>query len=172
MANAPAPCGLSAGGSGCTCRLARPVLIEIQSVPVSRKTAETSRPVFPSSPARVIERVIECSARNGVLCTSDRGQYEKEAKHAKLFQRVDPNFLEWEEAQRARVKAEAAYRAARGQKRLQLLKEWLILSFLTVMPPDRVGVIRKLRWNASLKRAGNGFVLDCSTQRSHKTSKL
>ena len=35
-----------------------------------------------------------------------------------------------------------------------------------------VGVIRKLRLTHSLKRCGTGFVLDLTTQRSHKTSKF
>jgi hypothetical protein len=123
-----------------------------------------------------------------------RGQCESEAKQQKLFARVDPNFLEWEEAQAARVKAEKEYRAASGQKKTQLLRDWAILSLHTIMPrtqcpplcpsslrrappfpsatADRVGIIRKLRLNVSLKRAGDGFVLDCTSQRSHKTSRL
>ena len=36
----------------------------------------------------------------------------------------------------------------------------------------RVGVIRKLRLGHSLKRCGEGFVLDLTSQRSHKTSRF
>lgn len=89
-----------------------------------------------------------------------------------MFARADPNYLEWEEANRARAKAESEYRIATGQKKISLLRDWLILSLHTIMPPDRVGIIRKLRLNVSLKQSGGGFVLDCTTQRSHKTSKL
>ena len=101
-----------------------------------------------------------------------RGQCESEAKQERLYRRADPNFLEWEEANAARVKAEREYRAATGQRKSQLLRDWLVLSLHTIMPPDRVGIVRKLRLNMSLKRAGAHFVLDCTTQRSHKTSKL
>jgi hypothetical protein len=79
------------------------------------------------------------------------------------------HWLDWPKAQEARVKAEGLYRA---KKSPQLLRDWLILSLHTVMPPDRVGVIRKLRLNASLKRCGDGLVLDLTVQRSHKTSKF
>ena len=99
-----------------------------------------------------------------------RGQCEKAAEQDKLWARADPNYLPWIDAQKARVKAEGEYRAAGpGGKKIQLLRDWLILSLTTIMPPDRVGVIRKLRLTHSLKRCGDGFVLDLTTQRSHKT---
>ena len=101
-----------------------------------------------------------------------RGQCESEAKQQKLFARADSNYLEWEEANQARAKAEGEYGIASGQKKLSLLRDWLILSLHTIMPPDRVGIIRKLRLNVSLKQTGDGFVLDCTSQRSHKTSRL
>ena len=101
-----------------------------------------------------------------------RGQCESGAKQDRLFARADPNFLAWEDAQRARVKAEGEYRAASGPKRQQLLRDWLLLSLHTIQPPDRVGVIRKLRFNASLKGTDGGYVLDLTAQRSHKTSRF
>ena len=98
-----------------------------------------------------------------------RGQCESEAKQQKLFQRRDPNWIDWPDAQAARQKAEKVFRAkATPQSR----KDWLIVSLHTCIPPDRVGVIRKLRLGHSLKRCGGGFVLDLTTQRSHKTSKF
>jgi hypothetical protein len=96
-----------------------------------------------------------------------RGQCEKEAKQEKLFARADPNYLEWEEANAARAKAEAAYRSSKRG-----LRDWLLIALHTIQPPDRVGVIRRLRLGTSLKRCGDGFVLDCTAQRSHKTSKF
>ena len=98
-----------------------------------------------------------------------RGQCESEAKQQRLFQRRDPNWIEWSQAQQARAKAERAYRE---KKTAQLQRDWLIIALHTVMPPDRVGVIRKLRLGHSLKRCGDGFVLDLTSQRSHKTSKF
>ena len=46
----------------------------------------------------------------------------------------------------------------------------LLLTVLSTTSPHRI--IRKLRYGMSLKRAGANFVLDCTSQRSHKTSKL
>eukprot|EP00966_Prymnesium_polylepis_P223873 5179578-Prymnesium_polylepis.1 len=63
-----------------------------------------------------------------------RGQCESEAKQQRLFQRRDPNWIEWPAAQEARQKAEQAYRAKRSP---QLQRDWLIISLHTVMPPDR-----------------------------------
>ena len=98
-----------------------------------------------------------------------RGQCESEAKQQRLFQRRDPNWIDWPDAQRARQKAEAA---ACASSTPLARREWLILALHTCIPPDRVGVIRKLRLNASLKRQGDGFVLDLTQQRSHKTSRF
>jgi hypothetical protein len=59
-----------------------------------------------------------------------RGQCESEAKQQRLFQRRDPNWIEWPAAQAARQKAEMAYRAKRSP---QLQRDWLIISLHTVM---------------------------------------
>ena len=46
-----------------------------------------------------------------------------------------------------------------------------LLTWLTVVPPDRVGVARKLQLGVTLKpsAAGDGFELDLSTPDAHKT---
>ena len=56
--------------------------------------------------------------------------------------------MSWEDAQKARVAAVKLYLAAteRGKKQtLDLLRECLVLSFMTLQPPDQVGVVRRLR---------------------------
>ena len=98
-----------------------------------------------------------------------RGQCESEAKQQRLYQRRDANWIEWPAANEARKKAEAAFRAKATP---QTRRDWLLISLHTCAPPDRVGVVRKLRLGHSLKRCGGGFVLDLTTQRSHKTSKF
>ena len=98
-----------------------------------------------------------------------RGQCESEAKQQRLYQRRDANWIEWPAANEARKKAEAAFRAKATP---QTRRDWLLISLHTCAPPDRVGVVRKLRLDHSLKRCGGGFVLDLTTQRSHKTSKF
>ena len=48
-----------------------------------------------------------------------------------------------------------------------------LLTWLTVVPPDRVGVARKLQLGVTLKpTAGGGFELDLSTPDAHKTAAI
>ena len=105
-----------------------------------------------------------------------RGQCESQAKQQALYSRRDPLWLEFPEAQKGRVKAEAAYRALPASppgRKKQALKEWLIMALHTCAPPDRVGVIRRLRLGMTLKLSGDdGFVLDLTSARSHKTSRF
>lgn len=102
-------------------------------------------------------------------------------------------------AQKARVAAEKAYRQAKGGDKRKTLKDWTLISCFTCMPyarslelhplrsytvpsccfahvcvcrPDRVGVIRLLRLGGSLKREKDGFVLDLTATKLHKTSRF
>eukprot|EP00966_Prymnesium_polylepis_P018898 435481-Prymnesium_polylepis.1 len=54
------------------------------------------------------------------------------------------------------------------------LRDAAALSLLSLIPPDRVGCIRKLRLGHTLKRKqGGGWMMDLSKQRDgHKTSRL
>ena len=107
-----------------------------------------------------------------------RAQCEGQAKHAQLYDRRDPNWLDWSECQEARTKAEAAYKALpKGStpyaKKMLALREWCLIALHTCMPPDRVGIVRKLRFNMTLKRTEEGgFELDMTSARSHKTSRF
>ena len=71
--------------------------------------------------------------------------------------------------------AEAAYKGlpatAAPARKLQALKEWLVISLHTVQPPDRVGVVRKLRLGVTLKKEGGSYTLDM-TQARYKTSRF
>jgi hypothetical protein len=104
-----------------------------------------------------------------------RGQCESQAKGQQLYSRRDANWIEWDDAQKARMAAEAAYKAlpttAAPARKLQALKEWLIICLHTVQPPDRVGVTRKLRLNVTLKKEGGSYTLDM-TQARYKTSRF
>ena len=71
-----------------------------------------------------------------------RGQAESQAKHEGLYTKRSKDWISWEEAQQARVRAEKAYKSlpagtAPGKK-MQTLREWLAISCFTLMPPDRV----------------------------------
>ena len=60
-------------------------------------------------------------------------------------------------AQEARVRCEEEWSKAGSlphDKRVALLKELLVLQLHTVQPPDRVGIVRKLRWGMTLKQDG------------------
>ena len=105
-----------------------------------------------------------------------RSQSESQAKHEGLYTKRHADWISWEEAQRARISAEQKYKSLPANphaKKTQALREWLAIGLFTLMPPDRVGVIRKLRLNMSLKRSGDGsFELDLTQQRAHKSSKF
>ena len=105
-----------------------------------------------------------------------RQQCDRRAREQALYRRKDPNWIDWEAAQRARVKAIAAAEAC-GEKtsqkaRVHLLRDALIVLFHTAQPPDRVGVVRKLRLGATLKSSPSGmsFELDLTAPNAHKTS--
>ena len=79
-------------------------------------------------------------------------------------------FLEWDAVQRVRVAAEEALAAAQP-KPLKLLRDVTLLRLIADQPPDRVGVIRKLQLDETLKRQADGsYVLDLSQPGAHKTS--
>ena len=63
-----------------------------------------------------------------------RSQAESQAKVERLFAPRDKNWIDWEDAQKARVNAEAAYRAAKGDAKAKVLKEWTLISLFTCMP--------------------------------------
>ena len=70
-----------------------------------------------------------------------RGQCESQAKQQALYSRRDANWIEWPDAQKARMAAEKAHKDlpsnAAPAKKLQALKEWLIISLreLTSLSP-------------------------------------
>ena len=105
-----------------------------------------------------------------------RGQAEKASRTQQLYDKRTGGWLTWDEVQQARVKAVAALAAVPygdAAKRRQLQRDAAAVSLLSLLPPDRVGVIRKLRLGHTLKRAeGGGWRIDLSSQRDgHKTSR-
>ena len=106
-----------------------------------------------------------------------RGQLESLAKGEALYSRRDANWIDWQDAQKARLAAVSSYRTlpatASYSKKQHALKEWLIISLHTLAPPDRIGVIRKLRLGMTIyKREGEpAYTLDMTTSR-YKTSRF
>ena len=69
-----------------------------------------------------------------------RAQSEKLAKEDRLFQRKDPNWVDWPTVQAGRIKCLQEWRASAGKpfaQRQKLLRELLIMLFHSVQPPDR-----------------------------------
>ena len=82
----------------------------------------------------------------------------------------------WEQIQQARVKAIGLLNeapAGNTSARLVLLRDTTACSLLSLLPPDRVGLVRKLRLGHTLKRRDDGgWRLDLTKARDgHKTSK-
>ena len=84
------------------------------------------------------------------------------------------------QVQRARVKAEElASKATDDAGRRTKLRDYTAVSLLSLIPPDRVGLIRKLRVGHTLKRVPAsasepaGWRIDLTKQRDgHKTSRF
>ena len=88
-----------------------------------------------------------------------------------LFEKRVGGWLSWEDVQKARL--EAVKRSQADGSNLKLLRDAAALSLLSLIPPDRVGLIRKLRLGHTLKRADGGWRLDLTKQRDgHKTSQV
>jgi len=107
-----------------------------------------------------------------------RGQAEKASKTQQMYEKRVGGWLEWEDVQKARVAAmtklnDAAQTGTPAAKR-SVLRDAAALSLLSLIPPDRVGCIRKLRLGHTLvRKQGGGWKMDLSRQRDgHKTSRF
>ena len=96
-----------------------------------------------------------------------RRQCEQKTKTEKLFQVRDKNWLDWMDAQKARIKAWAAYEAAPASQKLAVLKQAVIISFHTLQCPDRVGVVRRLKFGVTIyrKEGEEGWTVDLTKMR-------
>ena len=105
-----------------------------------------------------------------------RKQAEKEAKVQRLYRHRKPDWLSWGDARQTRLNVlEALKKLPRRQARdatVLLLEDALIIAFHTVMPPDRVGVIRRLAYNDTLKQHTDGTWYIDLTAFKHKTSRF
>jgi hypothetical protein len=93
-----------------------------------------------------------------------RGQAEKASKTQQLYDKRVGGWCEWPDVQRARVSAlkvlTGPSAAAQGTPaRRNHLRDAAALSLLSLIPPDRVGCIRKLRLGHTLKKKANGVSL-------------
>ena len=107
-----------------------------------------------------------------------RGQAEKASKTQQMYEKRVGGWLEWEDVQKARVasmnKLNDASQTGTPAAKRNALRDAAAMSLLSLIPPDRVGCIRKLRLGHTLKRKeGGGWMMDLSRQRDgHKTSRF
>ena len=92
--------------------------------------------------------------------------------HAPQFALAKPPkaWLSWEGCQLARVHAERAVAEATDPAEARAhVRSCCLLTILTALPPDRVGVYRKLQLGTTLKRAvcGGGWQIDLATRDAH-----
>ena len=99
-----------------------------------------------------------------------RGQAEKASKTQQLYDKRVGGWMEWEDVQKARVTAtkkleDVGSGVAPAAKR-NLLRDCSALLLLSLIPPDRVGCIRRLRFGHTLKRKpGGDWMMDLLKQR-------
>ena len=112
-----------------------------------------------------------------------RGQAEAEAKKQRLHKPRKPDWVSWEEAKQTRLNVAAAIaalpRTAKRKERLQLMTDELMISFHTLMPPDRVGVVRMLSIGQTLRKQLDSrkdhyghYFIDLTKFCNHKTAKF
>ena len=83
-----------------------------------------------------------------------RGQAEKASRTQSMYEQRVGGWMTWEDVQQSRVKAMHLLNTCGGglAARRPLLRDATAVSLLSLIPPDRVGLIRKLRLGHTLKR--------------------
>ena len=109
-----------------------------------------------------------------------RNQSEKVAKQTKRYKDAHKEFITWEQAQEARIKAIEMWEDCEGSgsqedamRKAKKLRDALVIGFLTTQPPDRVGVIRKLKVYKTIRRVKGKWYIDLrDIGETHKTSRF
>ena len=104
-------------------------------------------------------------------------QIMQQARLEQKFSAKPKSWLDWSAVLTARARAVRHYELHKeegGPGARTRLFVAALLTWLTVVPPDRVGVARKLQLGVTLKptAAGGGFELDLSTPDAHKTAAI
>mmetsp|Transcript_103739 Transcript_103739/g.298466 ORF Transcript_103739/g.298466 Transcript_103739/m.298466 type:complete len:726 (-) Transcript_103739:375-2552(-) len=86
------------------------------------------------------------------LCNIRR-QAHSAAAQDRMYRRRNPNWIEWVRCQEIRMDCIDKYEGTKGApaKKMSLLRDVVVLCSLTCLPPDRVGVIRLLRFDHTLR---------------------
>ena len=132
--------------------------------------------------SRFVHSVKQARAATGVSVSSApvdamRRAHEQAMQQARIEQRFATSskptaHLTWAQVQGARSRAVRLYEAGGGSEREQHVRLWdaALLTWLTSVPPDRVGVTRLLQLGVTLKPNNAGYDLDLSTPNAHKTA--
>ena len=108
-------------------------------------------------------------------------QIMQQARLEQKFSAKPKAWLDWSAVLTARARAVSQYELRKeegGPGARTRLFDAALLTWLTVVPPDRVGVARKLQLGVTLKPTssaaggGGGFELDLRTPDAHKTAAL
>ena len=105
-----------------------------------------------------------------------RQQCDSQARVDSLYARRHPAFIPWPDVQATRIAATKAWEAvlstATQEAKRKALLELLCVLWFSVSPPDRCGVVRRLRFGHTLKKdASDTWTIDLTRFR-HKTSKV
>ena len=135
------------------------------------------------SVARFVRAVRTSRASEGTVVSAKpvddmRGLHAQAMQQARLeqkFHRKPTAWLNWDNVQTARARAVRLYEHGlkEGVDEQTLHKQLFdatLLTWLTSVPPDRVGVSRQLQLGVTLVRTAQGFDLDLSTPDAHKTA--
>ena len=126
----------------------------------------------------VDEAVLALSPNPLEMVCNLRDQANGQIKQENLFEPnlVKGGFISWEDVQRTRLSAVETLNtlpeSATATQRKTAMQQAALISLMSLIPPDRVGVVRKLRLSHTLvRRESGGWRIDLTKRGSHKTSK-
>jgi hypothetical protein len=140
-----------------------------------------ARFVYAARAARAPPGTAVSAAPVDAMCRAHR-QIMQQARLEQKFSPKPKAWLDWAAVLTARARAVRAYELRKeeegGPGARTRLFDAALLTWLTVVPPDRVGVARKLQLGVTLKPTssaaggGGGFELDLRTPDAHKTAAI
>ena len=126
----------------------------------------------------VEQEVLELSPNPIEQIVNLRDQATGAIKQQNLFEpnNIQGGYITWDQVQQTRVNAlthlDALPPTATANQRRVALMQATMISFLSMLPPDRVGVVRKLRLKHTLvRREEGGWRISLTKRGEHKTSK-